>query len=91
MKGKRVTSNGEAGKQRKIPNGIHGESHIVKSPPLPSDMIRYHTGWVFTVSDELRMRRACRDAASFMSGYGKGRTPYMVDTTHYENSSNTTL
>ncbi len=41
-------------------------------------------GFRFTEEEEARMERSKAAAASFMSRYGKGRDPYMIDITHYD-------
>lgn len=58
-----------------------------KTDSLPSiSIIKYRLGWTFTELEEIRMRRAIREANEFMETYGKGRKPYMVDKSHYNNS-----
>lgn len=41
-------------------------------------------GFRFTEEEEARMERSKAAAVSFMSRYGKGRSPYMIDITHYD-------
>lgn len=40
-------------------------------------------GWRFTDEEERRMTRAKLRAKAYMSIYGHGRKPYMIDRTHY--------
>lgn len=57
-----------------------------QSPVDKDGIVRYRLGWAFTVAEELRLKRAIRDAALFMESYGKGREPFMVDKSRYINS-----
>lgn len=41
-------------------------------------------GWGFSPREEWFARKAMREAAKFMQGYGRGRKPRMVDKSHYE-------
>lgn len=56
-----------------------------QSPVDRNGIVRYRLGWTFTVADELRLKRAIRDAVRFMESYGKGRQPFMVDKSRYIN------
>lgn len=55
-------------------------------PVDKNGFVRYRLGWAFTVAEELRMRRAIREASRFMESYGKGRKPFMVDKAKYINN-----
>jgi hypothetical protein len=39
------------------------------------DVVKYQLGWVFTVEEEIRMKKAIKEASKFMETYGKGRKP----------------
>lgn len=41
-------------------------------------------GFRYTDSQEARIKRAMEDAVEYMKGYGKGRQPRMIDTSHYD-------
>lgn len=41
-------------------------------------------GWAFSPREEWLARRAMKSAAEYMQGYGKGRQPYEIDKSHYE-------
>lgn len=40
----------------------------------------------FTAAEERAMARAILRSIAFMESYGKGRQPYTIDYSHYENS-----
>lgn len=40
----------------------------------------------FTTDEDEAIRRAIDASRLFMSSYGKGRQPYTIDYSHYENS-----
>ncbi|MCM1066404.1 MAG: hypothetical protein NC418_02375 [Muribaculaceae bacterium] len=46
----------------------------------------FSLGFYFSPKDELRIMRAIKEATEYMNTYGKGRAPYMVDLSHYENT-----
>lgn len=48
-------------------------------------------GFKFTEREEERIRQACVSAAERMRRYGKGRKPYMIDLSHYENIKKTKI
>lgn len=43
-------------------------------------------GWCFTEEEERQRKIACALAEKFMKTFGKGREPYEIDYSHYENS-----
>lgn len=38
----------------------------------------------YTPEQEARIKRAIHEAVEYMKGYGKGRQPRMIDTSHYD-------
>lgn len=43
--------------------------------------------FTFTEREEAMMRKAIRLSKIFMAGYGKGRQPYDIDLTHFDNAT----
>lgn len=43
-------------------------------------------GFHFNQQENNRIRHACKNALIFMEAFGKGRMPYLIDLSHYNNN-----